>query len=539
MENTGIERDPIVQKGAGQQRDTQCHSYKDQHLRLTQVILKDRTDHHNELVQTRDWVLHPFERELEIRGNCFVVENLLSGNGDVWILQAPLPEARQETLGNSTPDLQVCPNGSSGYDFYFTPCESGALRFDWVRIPFSEGTAGRIKALHAWQRKQGKGASCPRLLSNTWGDRSRDGRISEAFLKQEIPKAAKLGIEVLQLDSGWQKGTDANSVNAQSEGGVWSGFWEADPDFWTPHPDRFPNGLEPSIGLMRDNGIQPGLWYAPDSSENFINWERDAMCILDLHRKYGVDHFKLDSINAQTELAWQRLSSMFTRIRQESEGRIVIDLDITAGNRPGYWYKEEAGVLFLENRYTDWRSYWPQLTLRNLWQLSHWIDPRRLRIEFLNPLRNPDKYGDSPLAPACHDFQTLFAITMAANPLAWFENSGLTDAQILGLAPLVELWKQERQAMLACDIIPVGADPDGTACAGFLFIEADAPAYALLFRQLTDQTDWHFDLTCMGLPRISGKAHALRGDGNLELAEGQLSVSISEPLKFGFFRFDR
>ena len=116
-----------------------------------------------------------------------------------------------------------------------------------------------------------------------------------------------------------------------------------------------------------------------------------------------------------------------------------------------------TGPLFVENRYTDWHRYWPHHTLRNLWQLSHWIDPCRLRMEFLNNTRNADKYADDPLAPSLYDPTTLFATVMFANPLGWFEVSNLTNSWLESAAGLVRIWREHRTRIFAGTILPVRA----------------------------------------------------------------------------------
>lgn len=100
-----------------------------------------------------------------------------------------------------------------------------------------------------------------------------------------------------------------------------------------------------------------------------------------------------------------------------------------------------AGPLFVENRYSDYITYWPHLTLRALWSLSAVMDPIRLRMEVLNPLRNREKYGDDPLAPSAYPAETLFAIVMPANPLGWFEIQNLDPATVAAWKPLVSAWK--------------------------------------------------------------------------------------------------
>ncbi|MFW5738538.1 MAG: hypothetical protein ACOCYX_06460 [Spirochaetota bacterium] len=64
------------------------------HWRLTEVRFRDRTDTVNELVFENEWLLHPRERDLSFRGNCFGVENAETGDGSVVLLLEPLPERR-------------------------------------------------------------------------------------------------------------------------------------------------------------------------------------------------------------------------------------------------------------------------------------------------------------------------------------------------------------------------------------------------------------------------------------------------------------
>ena len=118
-------------------------------------------------------------------------------------------------------------------------------------------------------------------------------------------------------------------------------------------------------------GLSLGLWFCPDSADDAASWERDAALMLDYHRRFGVDYFKLDSMRTTSKLAFSRQRMLFERIMKETNGRLVIDLDVTADKRPGYFGILEAGPLFVENRYTDWHTYWPHLTLRSLWSLPH------------------------------------------------------------------------------------------------------------------------------------------------------------------------
>lgn len=77
----------------------------------------------------------------------------------------------------------------------------------------------------------------------------------------------------------------------------------------------------------------------------------------------------------------------------------MVDLDVTAGIRPGYFGAVASDPVFVENRYVrrgDNRRWYPHHTLRELWLLSHAVDPVRLRMEVLNPARLPELYAAEP-----------------------------------------------------------------------------------------------------------------------------------------------
>lgn len=500
------------------------------HLRLTEVDLADQTDIHNELVQERHWLLQTNE-SIRLRGNLFVLEDSLTGSGLIFLKEAPLPHARPEKdawdfeFEGGRRRLQLPENdvGSNGRGYWLTT------------LVYSGGGSGITRALVEYQRqirpyKTGRDGV---FLSNTWGDRSRDARINQAFLRKEVEAGARLGVDVIQIDDGWQQGRTKNS--AQPSGGVWNGFWAADPAFWNVNRERFPDGLQPLITLARTHGMGFGLWFAPDSSNDFANWERDAAQLLEIHRTLGVNYFKIDGVKAISKLSEERLASLFSRVLTESQGEVVFDLDVTAEIRPGYFGAMTVGPLFVENRYTDKHSYWPHQTLRNLWSLAHYVDALRLRVEFLNQTRNTNLYAGDPLAPAEYSPAYLFATTMMANPLGWFETSELPKRYFDEITPLIRTWKQERAHLQSGYIFPIGDSPDGVAWTGFVSSSSDSrDGYVLIFRERNSSDHWSIDL-----PEIKGsfpKLKLLGGAGSASLRNGRLEVRIPSSLGFAWFR---
>ena len=499
-----------------------------QHLRVTQVTLMDQTDNHNELVSEREWMLMLNEAKFGVQGCVLTAENVIDGTGLAFLKLAPLPHARQD---KEAVDFNVSP-GARAVAAFFNGYPVAVLGYRGGRI-------GSTRALHAFQRclREFRPGRDGLFLSNTWGDRSRDARINEAFLLKEIDAGAALGVDVVQIDDGWQKGRSANSVAARGKG-VWNGYWAADPNFWNADPARFPNGLEKVVKAARDKGLNFGLWFGPDSSNDAANWQKDADHLLGFHRSMGINFFKIDSMKTLNVESLRRQRAMFDRMLEGSNGAITFDLDVTAEIRPGYFGLPDIGPLFVENRYTDFHRYWPHQTLRNLWMLSQTVDPLRLRIEVLNNTRNTDKYPDDPLAPSLYKPDTLFAVAMMASPLGWFEVSNLPPEFAAQMRPLVAAWKAERARMHGWAIVPVGAAPDGVAWTGFVSAAADGMGggYALLFRELNAKAEYALPLD--GLVAGATRATVVGGRGSAKVVNGTLTVAVPEKLDFVWVRLE-
>lgn len=500
------------------------------HLLARAVNFTDQTDHHSNLVFTREFLVHPGERCLPVTANLVCIEDPASAEGDgiLWLLQAPLPHVRK--------------TWSPYFDFLFafqagelvaTACPAG---YALARLAYSGGRTGATLALHALQRAfyDAVPAQPGRLLSNTWGDRAGAAHLSEAFVKEEIAAAQRLGVEIVQIDDGWQKGATVNTVAA---GGVWNGFWAADPEFWTPHAGRFPRGLAPLVEAAGAAGVALGLWYAPDSTNDLANWERDAAQLLRLWREHRIAHFKLDALKLHSRLAETRFHALCDRALAESRGEISFDFDATAERRPTYWGRPGGGSLFLENRFTEQAGYHPHQTLRSLWSLAHYVRPERIRVEFLNPARNEGDYADDPLRPAAYPPEYLFAIAFAASPLAWFEVCRVPSAIVERWRPLIAVWKEHRAAFQRGAVLPIGHAPNGHAWTGFVSLDFATDgsfrcAYALVFRELTVGETTTFELPpslgCLG----EGSARRLAGEGTATLAGGKLCVHLASAQRF-------
>ena len=502
------------------------------HLLVTEVQFTEQSDQHGTFVTEREWITTPSEFRLPIECNLVGIENPATSEGFVLLLLAPTRFVRgQWTTG---PDFllettEPAPRASFGVRLSVFPGP-----YPLARIAYSGGAPGRTTALHRLQRAlhawtPGRDGL---ILSNTWGDRSRADKLSEAFMLQEIAAAQELGVEVMQIDDGWQKGSSANTVES---GGVWNGFWDSDPTFWEPHPERFPHGLAPVAEAAKRAGLRLGLWYAPDSTHDLVHWEKDAAMLTRYWCELGVAHYKLDAIKLHSRLAEQRFLALLDAVHQATGGAVLFDLDATAEHRETYFGHPHGSTLFLENRYTDRGSYYPHQTLRALWTLARYIWPPRLRLEFLNPARNDARYQGDPLRPAAYPPETLFAIAMTASPLAFLENSGLSPEVAARFAALIRLWKPHREAWFAGNLQPIGDCPDGWTWSGFSsLLPEERTGYVLLFRQLNRSETWEGFVFSKNTEYAEIKTIA--GDGTVTAQGNRLCVHIPKPLGFVFAR---
>ena len=95
----------------------------------------------------------------------------------------------------------------------------------------------------------------PEFYYNTWGMQRADpskplrGILTYDRIKEEIERAAKLGVDIFVLDDGWE----------QTQG------------VWQPHSDRLPEGLAPIKAELDKHGITMGAWLSPMGIDSTTN----------------------------------------------------------------------------------------------------------------------------------------------------------------------------------------------------------------------------------------------------------------------------
>ena len=451
------------------------------HWQTKVVEFYDITDWNNNLVFETDMI--PY-RKNSYRGNLLFAQDMEADAGFFLLKEAPSSTTQLAYPGNDFitefGHFMVTGLGLTSKDIKE---DEWRKAYSVVTGVYNGGELNRLAALRSYQKNMRKllPGRDEMVMMNTWGDRSQDSRVNEKFSLLEVEKAAQLGITHFQIDDGWQQGKSPNSAVAK---GSFENIWN-NPDYWTPDPVKYPRGLGPVVEKGKKLGVEICLWFNPSVQNNYADWEKDAQALVKLYQTYGIRTFKIDGLAIPTKQAEINLRKLFDQVVEETDNNVVFNLDATAGRRSGYHTFNEYGNIFLENRYTDWQNYYPYWTLRNLWQLSKYVPAEKLQIEFLNKWRNAGKYGTDVFAPAHYSFEYLFAITMAAQPLAWFEGTGL-PAEAFELAKVIKAYKKIQYDFHKGTILPIGDEPSGRSWTGFQSIHKGY-GYLLVFREKNAQ----------------------------------------------------
>lgn len=447
------------------------------HWQTKMVEFYDVTDWNNNLVFESKII--PY-RKNSYKGNLLFAHNAENNKGFFFLKEAPSSSVQLAYNGyDFTTDFNHFVLTGLGMTEKDIEPDEWRKTYSCVTGVYSGSELDQLMALRSYQKNIRKllPERDEMIMMNTWGDRSQDSKINEKFSLIELERAAQLNVTHFQIDDGWQVGKSPNSAVAR---GSFKNIWD-NPDYWKPDPQKYPNGLHPIVKRGKELGIEICLWFNPSVQHDYADWQKDAQAMIDLYNEYGIRTFKIDGLAIPTKESEINLRKLFDTVLEKTNNQVVFNLDATAGRRAGYHMFTEYGNIFLENRYTDWQNYYPYWTLRNLWQLSKYVPAEKLQIEFLNKWRNQEKYGNDVFAPANYSFEYLFATTMAGQPLAWFEGSGLPK-EALSVSKQIAAYKKIQHDFHEGVILPVGEEPSGRSWTGFQSVGV-GKGYLLIYRE--------------------------------------------------------
>ncbi|MBN2851649.1 MAG: alpha-galactosidase [Clostridia bacterium] len=349
----------------------------------------------------------------------------------------------------------------------------------------------------------------PMILANPWGSRKWMEHINEPFVVEEIKAVSRLGAEYYQLDDGWNEGFGLIHVGYSKK---------MDKQFWDIKKDIFPNGFHQIKQVAKEHNIELALWLGLDCNCMYRNYLEQADIIYDMYRTYGIKVFKIDIMKLRSYESEENIEKLFRLLREKSNGEIIFNLDVTADKRSGYFMFNEYGIIFLENRYDIADNYKPYLTLKNQWDLANYIPLQNLQIEFLNVKEND------------YDHEYMLGITLFANPLCWFEPSGLSDEIMNVYQHVLSIYKGERNAIQRGAVMAIGDRPDNKSYTGFISYNGDERyCYLLLFRENNEEGKYTYTVDLLKDKKMIEIEYILNSKyGNMVIENERISVFFSE-----------
>lgn len=497
------------------------------------VNLYEMTDHLNDLMTAHDYQAY---HERLYRGNILFARNLENEEGVFLLKEAPSSNAQLKYLSGdylaAFGEIRMIGLGIDAEDI--TP-NAWMPGYSAVMGVYAKDEYASLRALRAYQdklRKRVHGRD-DMVMMNTWGDRGLDSRINEQYILRELELCAQLGISHFQIDDGWQTG---KSPATAGQSGSFDDIWDRD-DYWAPDKKNFPSGFKPIVEKGKELGVEVCLWFNPSYTDNYLHWEKDADVLVNLYKKYGIRTFKIDGLRIHNKISELRVDSIFRKVQEASNNNAVINLDVTADKRYGYLFKNGYGNIFLENRYSDWGSYYPYWTLRNLWALSKYVPAQNLQMEFLNKWRNKDKYNNDRFAPELYNFEYLFAITMMSQPLAWMEAQNLPE-EAFSIGAVIKEYRKVQDDIHRGVILPIGDEPNGKSWTGFQSIGEDT-GYFIVYREFNDAADYKMNTWLE--PGITIALDPVLGEGAGFTAtideEGKIPFSLQHKNSYSLYKY--
>jgi len=471
---------------------------------LRAIRFRAETDCHDTPVSEK--TVYAFRRRIErTEGNIFILSAPTEAVSVVYIVVSP--DIALPSLAVEKGELRIV---CDGYPVVRGECAHGteaALCRTWYRTLYTP--QGLI------------------AMSNTWGDRGGRDVVTEEFVRREIDCAERLGVDVVQVDDGWQR----QPPNTFDEAGlrVFEG------NFWDVREEVFPHGIGAITPYATAHGVETGLWFAPHSNGNFAHFDRDLAILKRAYEEWGFHYFKLDMLQLNTHAQCKRATELIEAIHAFGKDATV-ELDVTADKRLGYLAAAPFGTLFVENRYSAWSNYYPHATLRNLWRLAAYIPASKMQFELLNPTLFTDQYReDDPLRPALYDIDYLFASVMVSNPLFWMEMQRLPEREAERLRAILSVWRTWRDELVRADVSPIGEEPSGATLTGFS-ADTEEALHLILLREVTDRDTVTVELPQgLELPEVL----ATNTEAKLSTGEGRLSVTLSAPRSYAWIRLSR
>ncbi len=356
------------------------------------------------------------------------------------------------------------------------------------------------------------------ILANTWGssDNKKEAQDAarESNILEEIAVQADLGVDVQQIDDGWQGNYPMYSL-------------------WHPIPERYPSGWQNVRRAAAAAGVKLGLWAAAE--------EIPLEDLLWNHEHGGFLQYKLDFAHLESH---ERIEAVIGKCRSflTATGQTArINWDLTENEpRFGYYFGRDLGCIYLANRKPRWPQgviYVPWLMLRDLWHLAHYVNLGK----FQGTIQNVDRTDRERSDAWRHGHGYSVAIALMSTPVFFQETHLLSSAAREEIRSLLSVYRTVRQEIYQGIVYPIGDEPTNASWTGFQCRVDDRHGYLMVFRELENRepgcrVPLRFSAAmCLRLQDLcSSDAWEVRTDES-----GFVEFAIDEAPGFRFMRYER
>jgi len=365
------------------------------------------------------------------------------------------------------------------------------------------------------------------MMANTWG--TEDTRppclyaAREENVLKELESVAELGIDMLQIDDGWQTKEwlpAKNSAEHQRKDVI--GDYAIYPDGWGKVKDR-----------AEELGVKLGLWAA---------WTIPADKLIMNYDAGQFSAFKLDFANLNTIEKRNELMGKARDLIIHSNYKTCVNWDVTeTPPRAGYFYGREYGNVYLENRkVTTARpnvQYVPHKVLKDAWLLSKYVNLNKFQVT----VQNIDMTEDTTKTDAKkYNHPYVVALSLMASPIFFQETHYYSKEAKAQILPILSVYKKHREEMYAGYVFPIGDQPDNKSWTGFQNYNPETNSgYLTIFRELNNkQPSKDISLQFLKgkeiklLNLITNESKVVKLDGN------KISFSINQPAGFQFLKYE-
>ncbi len=303
------------------------------------------------------------------------------------------------------------------------------------------------------------------IKANTWGSGNSGtesmSMAAEAEVLKEIESAVDLGIDVLQIDDGWQKGRSKEPDAKKNE--------------WHTREDWYPNGWKTVRAAAAAKNLRLGLWTAARA-------ELD-----DLKRNYdqgGFETWKYDfaSIKNYDHLHghWAKLRAFIKYTGHKA--RMAVDVTENAP-RFGYFWARDFGCVWLSNRKPKNPGNTvpkPTLMLRENRELAEYVNLNKFELPIQNYARVDQKKSDAHLYGHTYEVaQGLMGIPTFFQTTYYYEGAARDEVR-----EILKVYKKVQLDLYQRYVFAIGETPNGSSLSGFQWVDPDSDTgYLLVFRE--------------------------------------------------------